>query len=250
MSRSLLATAIGMEGDATSFGWYGKTPATGDFISRRLAKSTVDRLDAWLQAGMTALRDAAPRSWEVSYASAPIWNALLPASLLTPEASLVVVAPSFDRVGRRFPLCLVTAIDDRTLRRITSLPGYCADVSRLVDDWLHAQVDADEVDRRLPLVAAPFLGEDERASALSDIADVLGDAAQDDLTTVPLDTQSAFPWPDLVRTFDPRAITSYWWTSRTRGATTRGLTHEGSLDVGLFVTLFGAAQREAHGTAD
>jgi hypothetical protein len=102
----------------------------------------------------------------------------------------------------------------------------------------------------LPLVAAPFLGDDERASALSDIADVLGDAAQDDLTTVPLDSHSAFPWPELAQKFDPRAGTSYWWTSRTRGAMSRGFTHEGPLDVGLFVMLFGAAQGEAHGTAD
>jgi len=249
MSRPLVAAATRVERAAPSFGWYGKSPATGDFISRRLAKATIDRLDVWLQAGMTALRDASPGSWQGVYASAPIWNALLPATLLTSVPSLVVVAPSFDRVGRRFPLCLVTSIDAETLHRIASLPEYCADVSRLVDDWLHVRIEADEVDRRLPLVALRFASDDnDNASALSDITDVLGDAAHDDLTTVPLDAHSAFPWPDLVRSFDPRARTSYWWTSSARGALCRGLTHDGPLDVALFVTLFGRAQGEAHGS--
>jgi len=79
-------------------------------------------------------------------------------------------------------------------------------------------------------------------------AAVQAKAAHDDLTTVPLDAHSAFPWPDLVRSFDPRARTSYWWTSSARGALCRGLTHEGPLDVALFVTLFGRAQGEAHGS--
>ena len=251
MSRSLVAPSRRMESDSISFGWYGKTPATGDFISRRLLKATVDRLDSWMQAGMTALRDTAPRGWDVAYASAPVWNALLPATVLVPDASLAIVAPSFDRVGRRFPLCLVASISPETLRRITSLAEYCSEVSRLVDDWLHIRVDVDEMDRRLPLVAERFLSDNgDETSMLSVIADVLGDAAQDDLKTVPLDAQSGFPWPDLARTFDPRARTSYWWTSRARGAQSRGFMHQGPLDAALFVTLFGRARGEAHGAVD
>ena len=82
---------------------------------------------------------------------------------------------------------------------------------------------------------------------LSDIAAVLGDAAIDsDLSTVPLGADSAFPWPDLARMFDPAGRTSYWWSAPRPGRLQSGLTHAGALDATLFVTLFGDA-REPHG---
>jgi type VI secretion system protein ImpM len=233
-----------------TFGWYGKRPSAGDFVSRRLPRPLVDRLDLWLQAGMTALRERSPDTWQRGYAVAPVWNALVPAGVLAPDACLAVVAASQDRVGRRFPMCVIVQLRGGrdALVRITSLPGYCAGLSGLVEGSIRVSIGADEFDERLSALTTRFVRD---ASAplddLSDIAAVLGDAASgDDLSTVPLGADSAFPWPDLARMFDPAGRTSYWWSAPRPGRLQSGFTHAGALDATLFVTLFGDAH-EPHG---
>ena len=229
-------------------GWYGKSPSTGDFISRRLARGTIDKLDTWLQSGMMAIGEQAPDRWQRLYAAAPIWNALLPCGILAPDACLTVLAASFDRVGRHFPFCMVVALPagEMTLATITSLPDYCESLSQLVEQAIRTSLSADELDERLPAATEPFLRDDESDYPdLSDITAVLGSAALgDDLTTVPLDPRAAFPWPDLARTFDPRGSTSYWWSGIPQRGT-GGFTHRGSLDAPLFVTLFAEGRNGA-----
>jgi len=229
------------------FGWFGKMPSTGDFISRRLSRSVVDTLDHWIQVGMTAIRQRFPDDWQRYYGLAPVWNALLPRDILSPSVCLAVVAPSFDRVGRRFPLCVIVALPVRSmLARITSLPDYSANLSRLVGQSLHRQAGSDELDERLPALTSQFMRDEEAAADdLSDIAAVLGTAAlDDDLTTVPLNAHAAFPWPNLARTFEADGATSYWWNSGRSGALHRGFTHAGPLDAKLFLTLFGEASND------
>jgi type VI secretion system protein ImpM len=250
MPGAVSAAHTAMTTAELTFGWYGKRPSAGDFLSRRLPKSLVDRLDLWLQAGMTALRERSPDEWHRRYAAAPAWNALLPAGVLAPDACLVVVAASQDRVGRRFPMCVIVQLGGGrdALARITSLPGYCAALSALVERSIRTSIGGDEFDQRLSVLTTQFVRD---ASAplddLSDIAAVLGDAAIDsDLSTVPLGADSAFPWPDLARMFDPAGRTSYWWSAPRPGRLQSGLTHAGALDATLFVTLFGDA-REPHG---
>ncbi|MGE5170901.1 MAG: type VI secretion system-associated protein TagF [Rudaea sp.] len=242
--------------DDIAFGWYGKRPSTGDFVSRRLPKALVDRLDLWLQAGMTALRERAPDAWQGRYAAAPVWNALIPSRILAPDACLAVVAASHDRVGRRFPMCVIVQLPGGrgALSRIASLPAYCAGLAALVDGAIRSPVGADDLDRQLSTLTAQFVrGEEAPVDDLSDIAAVLGDAAIDnDLATVPLGADSAFPWPDLARVFEPGGTTSYWWSAARPGRVQSGFTHAGALDAALFLTLFGDA-RDAHagsGTPD
>lgn len=236
-----------MHASAPIVGWYGKTPSTGDFISRRLSRAIIDKLDAWLQAGMTAIREKAPDAWQEQYASAPIWNAVLPAGIISSKVCVAIVAASFDRVGRRFPFCVIAALPARetTLARFTSLPDYCAGLSRLVDETIRKSIGADELDQRLFALTAQCVRDEASALAdLSDITAILGDAALDgNLTTVPLNAQSLFPWPDLTRTFDPAGATSYWWGNAEPGKLYCGFTHSGDLNARLFSTLFGAAMK-------
>jgi type VI secretion system protein ImpM len=243
MPRQVVRDSAAVHPAAPIVGWYGKTPSTGDFISRRLSRSIIDRLDGWLQAGMTAIREASPDGWQRHYASAPVWDALLPAGIVAARMCVVAVAPSFDRVGRRFPFCVIVSLppDKAALSRFTSLAEYGAGLSKVVEESIQDSIGADEIDQRLDALTAQCVQPSPPEIAdLSDIAAVLGDAALDNaLTTVPLNARSIFPWPDLVRTFEPSGATSYWWRVEP-GRMQCGFTHEGALNTRLFSMLFGA----------
>lgn len=226
--------------DGLTFGWYGKSPSTGDFVSRRLARTSIHTLDRWFQAGMTALRERAPQTWERDYGMAPIWSALLPARIVSAEACLAVIAASNDRVGRRFPFCVVATLGGTTLARMTSLADCSETVARLVEQSIRASLSSDAFDRELAPLASRFVRDD--TGEVSDIGALLDELEieSDDLATVPLTATSAFPWPDLARTFDPAGTTSYWWARVPPGRlASGGFTHSGMLDSTLFVTLFG-----------
>jgi type VI secretion system protein ImpM len=91
-------------------GWYGKIPALGDFVSRRLAPDFIQRWDAWLQRGIAA----SPRGLK-EFAMNAIGNgapwrfALLP-GVCGDQAWVGVILPSVDRVGRHFPLTIALAL--------------------------------------------------------------------------------------------------------------------------------------------
>jgi type VI secretion system protein ImpM len=87
---------------------FGKMPALGDFFRIRAEVSFVDVWDAWLQEIMVTARTAFGAAWDDCYMQAPLWRFALPAGLAGPQAVLGVLMPSVDRVGRQFPLTLLT----------------------------------------------------------------------------------------------------------------------------------------------
>lgn len=87
-------------------GVYGKLPARGDFISRRLARSFIDPWDGWLQQAILASREALQSRWLEIYLTSPIWRFALGAGSCGPNTVLGVLMPSVDKVGRYFPLML------------------------------------------------------------------------------------------------------------------------------------------------
>ena len=92
-------------------GLYGKLPAKGDFVMRRLPPAFVDAWDAWLQDGMTVSRERFGESWLDAYLVAPIWRFVLPPGLLDPSGVAGVLMPSIDRVGRYFPLTIAAMVE-------------------------------------------------------------------------------------------------------------------------------------------
>ena len=91
-------------------GWYGKIPAAGDFVHRRLPRELIAWWDHWLQFGLVALKQAPDAAAARSFASAPIWNFAIPAGPGAGVAQLGFITPSRDRVGRGYPLCVVAAL--------------------------------------------------------------------------------------------------------------------------------------------
>lgn len=87
-------------------GVYGKLPARGDFIARRLGKNTIDAWDAWLQQAIPMSRETLAERWRDIYLTSPIWRFALSAGSCGPSTLIGVVVPSVDKVGRYFPLML------------------------------------------------------------------------------------------------------------------------------------------------
>ena len=101
-----------MSGSDTSEkpGFFGKLPARGDFVSRRLEPSFRNGLDSWLQRCTETSRRQLGTGWLAAYLNTPVWRFVLGPDLLGPLPSAGVMIPSVDRVGRYFPLVLAVQL--------------------------------------------------------------------------------------------------------------------------------------------
>jgi len=91
-------------------GLYGKMPARGDFISRRLDTEFVHDWDAWLQRIIAESRERLGSTWLESFLAAPVWRFAVPAGMFSSSAWVGLMLPSVDRVGRYFPLTLAASM--------------------------------------------------------------------------------------------------------------------------------------------
>jgi type VI secretion system protein ImpM len=94
-------------------GWFGKIPALGDFVSRRLPPEFIEPWDHWLSEELPAAERALGADWAESYANAPVWRFALMPQVLDSRHWLGVLMPSADRVGRRYPLTMAASFAPR-----------------------------------------------------------------------------------------------------------------------------------------
>jgi type VI secretion system protein ImpM len=97
-------------GETFPSGWYGKIPATGDFIARRLPGAFCDTWGRWLHAALDGARERLGARWRDDFLSMPVWRYVLEGGLITRNAWAGVMAPSVDAVGRYFPLVLASPL--------------------------------------------------------------------------------------------------------------------------------------------
>ncbi|WP_292170424.1 type VI secretion system-associated protein TagF [Mesorhizobium sp.] len=85
-------------------GFYGKIPATGDFVSRRLTGDFVRVWDRWLAQQIVPLigLETWPQATALRFLAGPSCFG----------ASAGVVVQSADRVGRQFPLSIVAQLSE------------------------------------------------------------------------------------------------------------------------------------------
>lgn len=91
-------------------GYYGKVPAKGDFVQRRLPRSFVDPWDAWLQRAMAISREQLGEGWLDGYLTSPIWRFFLKPGLCGEPAAAGVLMPSVDSVGRYYPMTIAALL--------------------------------------------------------------------------------------------------------------------------------------------
>jgi type VI secretion system protein ImpM len=144
---------------AGSFGAFGKIPALGDFFRLNVTQDFVSAWDDWLQHALVAARTRLGADWQDRYMSAPIWRFSLSPGLAGREAVIGVMMPSVDRVGRQFPLTLVSAVPTYApLRTLALQDTVFAALEDIALDALDDDATQERIGKALEaLVLAPAL---------------------------------------------------------------------------------------------
>lgn len=160
-------------------GWYGKLPTLGDFASRRLDASFIEPWDLWLGEGLSAQREQLGEAWLDAYLGSAVWRfVLMPGAMPTLNdrvARAGVLMPSVDRVGRYFPLTVVTTLPQMpaSATEVEALLGWLHRLEDLAVDAMHEDWTIEALDAALEALPPPLearslpasLGETQRALA-------------------------------------------------------------------------------------
>ncbi|MEE3627476.1 type VI secretion system-associated protein TagF [Nitrospirillum sp. BR 11752] len=138
-------------------GFFGKIPARGDFVSRRLDPTVVRPLDEWLQASLSTSQRQMGEAWLPSYLDTPVWRFVLGPGVCGDVAMAGVLMPSVDRVGRYFPLVLATPLPGcvAPIRLIESGRAWFDKLEDLALSSLDDDFDFDRFDRAARVLGAP-----------------------------------------------------------------------------------------------
>ena len=109
--------------------WYGKLPGAGDFAERRMPRALAQSWERWFACGISLLPDGMGQASSDPYAHAPIWHFAVPAGAGAGSVQFGCIAPSFDRVGRRYPLLAAHLFD---------LEGFTLDAASWASERLAA----------------------------------------------------------------------------------------------------------------
>jgi type VI secretion system protein ImpM len=138
-------------------GWFGKIPSLGDFASRRLPLSFVKPWDEWLSTELSDARCALAQEWAEIYARAPISCFSLQPRTVDDHAWFGIVVPSYDRVGRQFPLTIARSLPPPATG--TGAQRWWARLLAIGQRALEPGCGADEVDEAL----AALVGDESAA---------------------------------------------------------------------------------------
>ena len=149
-----------MPGIATTCatGWYGKLPARGDFICRRLPGALVRRWDAWLQSALSSGSERLGSRWRDHYSRAPVWRFMLAPGIVSEAALAGVMMPSADRVGRMFPLTIASALAPRGVDLAETLfeaEAWFVSIEAVARAALDPGLDLDTYDERIGATVFP-----------------------------------------------------------------------------------------------
>lgn len=105
-----METAAGDSGPAEEGtpGFFGKLPSHGDFVGRRLPPPLRAAWEAWVDAGVERSREVLGETWLDTYLSSPIWRFAASPGCCGERSVAGVMMPSVDRVGRYYPLSVLT----------------------------------------------------------------------------------------------------------------------------------------------
>lgn len=171
---------------AEPLGWFGKIPALGDFATRHLPRSFVDRWDEWLCGELGQSQRALGDDWAPVYRQSPVWCFSLGAGVVDERAWQGILLPSFDRVGREFPLTIAQRWPGRLLLGMPD-SGW-AELVAIGQGALDRKLSADALDAALASFASP-----RGAFPATSAGGVPGGAASE-RTAVGVGTSSWWPW--------------------------------------------------------
>ncbi|UPG84788.1 type VI secretion system-associated protein TagF [Luteibacter aegosomatis] len=91
-------------------GWYGKLPAAGDFVQRRLPAAFVEPWDAACRESLIANASRLGDAWPEAFLAMRPLRFVIAAGPCGEASWVGVVGPSRDRVGRVFPLTVAAPL--------------------------------------------------------------------------------------------------------------------------------------------
>jgi type VI secretion system protein ImpM len=102
-------------------GWYGKIPAAGDFVARRIPPDFGEVWHDWLHNALEGSRQRLAGRWPDDFLSMPVWRFVFSPGLVTPSAWVGLMLPSVDAVGRYFPLAFACRLPATGLDLVATL---------------------------------------------------------------------------------------------------------------------------------
>lgn len=97
--------------DPRGTGFFGKLPATGDFVQRRLPAAFTEVWDRHFEQAVSASRARLGEAWSAAWSEGAVWRYVLPAGICGNQAWAGIAGPASDRVGRCFPMTLAAPLD-------------------------------------------------------------------------------------------------------------------------------------------
>ncbi|ESY84249.1 type VI secretion protein [Mesorhizobium sp. LNHC220B00] len=156
--------------DMTLPGFYGKMPATGDFVTRRLSGDFVRVWDRWLAQHLVPLFGS------------EIWPSTTALRFLAGPASFGssagIIVKSADRVGRKFPLSVVAQLVEAPIQ-LADAEAWFSQIEEAAIAAQNGELTPDELDVALAGLPAPPVEPGEEVisgmviwTARSDIFDI------------------------------------------------------------------------------
>ncbi|CAI0701189.1 TPA: type VI secretion system-associated protein TagF [Serratia fonticola] len=212
----------------TPIGWYGKIPAEGDFLQRRLPNAVINRWAHWFQSGLLNLQHELPDNGKHLFGYAPVWNFVIPAPLGNQYVQMGCLLPARDRVGRYYPVCAMRlwALHDWRKQQLNIAANWYNQLGHTLLNGVRNGFSAEQIDRALlaiPELPTPVAEEE------SDILSIIG---------LPHQPESRLMWQQAADCFEPAQYSSFWWTNQADGHPLYTHVHSGNLTVQLFSLLF------------
>ena len=151
-------------------GFYGKMPATGDFVSRRLPGEFVRNWDRWLAQHLVPLfgQESWPLDTALRFLAGPV----------SFGASAGIIVQSADRVGRKFPLSVVAQLVEAPVL-LADAEAWFSQIEAAAIAAQNGEMTPDELDAALAGLPVPsveaggeVIGDMVMWTARSDIFDI------------------------------------------------------------------------------
>ncbi len=141
-------------------GFFGKLPARGDFVGRRLDQAFRTAFDDWLQKSIATSKRQLGTAWLPAYLNTPIWRFVLGPGLCGAAPALGVMMPSVDRVGRYFPLVVAAQLPGCTSpgTMFHSARSWFDHAEQLILQTLEDDFNFDDFDRDVVAIGVPKYG--------------------------------------------------------------------------------------------
>lgn len=136
-------------------GFFGKVPAFGDFLSRRVPARLRDDWEAWLASLVVSARAALGSDWPRDWLTAPLWHFVLGKEIAPPEGAAGVLIASADRVGRVFPFTVIGTAAPSAGYDAAALTDWGSRAESLALDALEDDFDTEALDEALRALGPP-----------------------------------------------------------------------------------------------